>query len=625
MTKLRVGSGLAAGLLLAWSAAALAAKDPPSVAEMLQFRPLQEGVAMSTPTAQELAGCKVELYKKGKGSGWLLRDGHGLPLRRFFDSRYVETGGKSTVDVWSYYKDGLEVYRELRGLQPAKGDQYRWLGSNGMKWGVDEKGEGKITTWKIIAPEEVSQEIVSALVKNDFARFQALLISEAEIKALDLPADHAARIREQHKQARAKFEAAAAKLALSSKAQWIHLETAPPNCVPGDAVNSKFDLIRHKSATIVVDNAGKNEFIQTGEIIQVGLAWRLADAPTPGAIEEPVASPGAGTDATPEVKALLDELNKHDATPMGTSPAELRAHNLKRAHILENIVRKVKAEDYEQWIRQIADSLSTAMQNSPASDSEAHTDLQRWVKYTSEQFAGTNLAAYVTYREMSAVYARRLKGSKQEEYDAIQNDWIDKLTKFVAKYPKAEDTPDAHMQLGMVNEFLGKEVPAKNWYKKLSADFPDHSLAAKARGAEARLESEGKELQLAGPTLDGRNADIAALRGKVVFVYYWASWNEDCETDFNKLNRLQTAYGSKGFEVLYVNLDDTAKEANAMLAKVPANGAHLFQPGGHDSPLAVQYGVVVLPQSFLVDKDGKVKSRSLRVGALENELKNLLK
>jgi thiol-disulfide isomerase/thioredoxin len=308
---------------------------------------------------------------------------------------------------------------------------------------------------------------------------------------------------------------------------------------------------------------------------------------------------------------------------MGTTPAEIRAHNLKRAMILEGIVGKAKPEDYEQWIRQIADSLSTAMQSSPANDNVAQNDLTRWVKYTSDKFAGTNLAAFVTYREMSAVYARRLKNSKQEDYETIQNEWIEKLTQFVAKYPKAEDTPDAYMQLGMVNEFLGKEVPAKNWYEKLAGI--DGPLAAKAKGAKARLEIEGKELELAGPTLDGRNANIAALRGKVVFVYYWASWNEDCVGDFTKLKLLQDAYGPKGFEVLYVNLDNNAKEANDLLAKVPAAGAHLFQPGGHDSPLAIQYGVVVLPQSFLVDQTGKVKSRSLRVGGLENELKNLLK
>jgi hypothetical protein len=44
-----------------------------------------------------------------------------------------------------------------------------------------------------------------------------------------------------------------------------------------------------------------------------------------------------------------------------------------------------------------------------------------------------------------------------------------------------------------------------------------------------------------------------------------------------------------------------------------------------DSTLAAQYGIWVLPDLFLVDKDGKVLSRTVQVGTLEDELKKRLK
>ena len=52
--------------------------------------------------------------------------------------------------------------------------------------------------------------------------------------------------------------------------------------------------------------------------------------------------------------------------------------------------------------------------------------------------------------------------------------------------------------------------------------------------------------------------------------------------------------------------------------------ARLFVPGGLESPLATQYGVMVLPNLFLVGKDGKVISRSVQTGTVEDELKKLL-
>src|SRR5262249_23650101 len=159
---------------------------------------------------------------KGNASGWLLRDAKGQPLRRFFDSN-----GDGKPDVWSYYKDGVEVYREIDTTFTGKPDQYRWVNSGGSKWGVDDnkaaRRESHIDGWRVIAAEEVSQEILQALITKDFARLERLLISDAEVKALELSPAEANRIRELHKNAPAKFQAAAAKLAsLNDKTHWLH-------------------------------------------------------------------------------------------------------------------------------------------------------------------------------------------------------------------------------------------------------------------------------------------------------------------------------------------------------------------------------------------------------------------
>ena len=208
----------------------------------------------------------------------------------------------------------------------------------------------------------------------------------------------------------------------------------------------------------------------------------------------------------------------------------------------------------------------------------------------------------------------------------MQQAWIDRLTKFVEAYPKADDTPDALLSLGMVNEFLNKDVEAKNWYAVLTKNFADKPQGLKAAGAIRRLELEGQPLKLAGPKLDDPNVvyDVDQAQGKVVVVYYWASWNSQTASDFNKLKALADTQGSKGVELVCVNLDNTAKEAHDYLSNAPAPGVHLYQTGGLESKLATDYGIFVLPNLFLVGRDGKVVSRNVQINNLDDEVKKLL-
>jgi hypothetical protein len=626
MAKARVGAGLMVGCFFLWGGAA-PAWAAPTVAEMLSFRPKQDGVNYSTPTAQEQEACTVKLLPGAKrgSSGWLLSDASGRPLRRFFDSN-----GDKQIDVWSYYRDGAEVYREIDTNFNFKADQYRWLHAGGMKWGVDANEDGKIDSWKAISIEELSQEVLEAVVKRDYHRLQALMLTDAELKALDLPAAEATRLRELQKQAPSKFQSTVSKLTgLGPQTRWLHLETQPPQCICGDANGGKPDLIKYARATVLCETGGTHAWLQTGEVIQVGLAWRIVDAPVPGeagGVELPEGARSlAGAD--PAVQKLLDELRELDAkAPKGQTPGpnpDVAAYNLARAGVIERLLPLVKGEDGEQWVRQLADCYSAAAQSSPAGDKAAYQRLVKLAERTDQKAPNSALAAFVTYREMSADYAAKL-ATPNADFAKIQEQWLERLAKYVQTYPKAEDTPDVLLQAAMVSEFVAKETEAKKWYEQLAQHFAGHPLAAKAQGSLRRLELEGKPLELSGPVLGGGSFDLARLKGKVVVVYYWASWNQQSAGDFVKLKALVTAHASQGLELVCVNLDNTAEEATRFLQQAPAVGVHLHQAGGLDSPLATHYGVMVLPNLFLVGKDGKVLSRIVQMNTLEDELKKAL-
>jgi thiol-disulfide isomerase/thioredoxin len=618
---------------LLWRGSALQAAIP-TPAQMMGYRPRISGVDYTTPAADKVDACKVDWIQGTPKGGWTLtvKDADGNLLRRFVDSG----GNDNRPDVWSYFKDGVEVYTEIDTTFSGKPDQYRWFNGGGSRWGVDSDKDGRIDTWKAISPEEVSQEILQALIARDVARLQALMLTETELKALDLPAEQANRIREQIKAAPEKFQETVGKLSkLSAKATWIHLETVPPQRVAPEGFAGRAEVIKHARGTLLYDNAGTSDWIQTGEMYQVGSTWRIVAAPVPGAsAPETSSSKGGGSldlEENPELQKLISLLTDLDkqvppAAGTGANPA-LAQHHLKRADILEQIVAKAKPTQRDPWIRQVADSLSTAAQSDP-SNAAAMTRMLTLERQLAEALpAGHALTAYVTYREMQADYSRSLPpNGKEKDFNKVQEAWLGRLAKFVQTFPRGEDTPDALLQAGMVSEFLNKEVDAQNWYKQLVDHFGDKAQARKAEGSIRRLKLEGQTLALSGPMLSDPNIafDVDQKRGKVAIVYYWASWNNQCTSDFTKLKAMLDAHSGK-LELVCVNLDNSAEEARKYLSSTSAPGTHLHQDGGLESKMATDFGIQVLPTIFLVGKDGKVVSRNGQIANLEDEVKKLVK
>src|SRR5215831_3172354 len=127
MKKISALLGLASAWMLAGSGAAWA--QLPTVAQMLSIKPKFDDVAISNPTGDELKDCQVRsvLNSDKKNIGVELIDGRKQIVRRYFASK-----DPAKMNVWSFYKDGVEVFRQIDSDMDGKVDQYRWLGTAGM-------------------------------------------------------------------------------------------------------------------------------------------------------------------------------------------------------------------------------------------------------------------------------------------------------------------------------------------------------------------------------------------------------------------------------------------------------------------------------------------------------------
>jgi thiol-disulfide isomerase/thioredoxin len=109
------------------------------------------------------------------------------------------------------------------------------------------------------------------------------------------------------------------------------------------------------------------------------------------------------------------------------------------------------------------------------------------------------------------------------------------------------------------------------------------------------------------PTLDGKNLKLSDLRGKAVLLNFWATYCGPCKIEIPWFVELQKEYGSQGFQIVGVAMDDASTDEIAKFAKEMSINYPVLL--GKDSVGDSYGGVGVLPVSFFVDRDGKLIAR----------------
>lgn len=102
----------------------------------------------------------------------------------------------------------------------------------------------------------------------------------------------------------------------------------------------------------------------------------------------------------------------------------------------------------------------------------------------------------------------------------------------------------------------------------------------------------------------GGDVTLESLRGKVVYLDFWASWCGPCRVSFPILEALASELGPDGFEVLAINVDEVESDAQEFLSDVPVSYLVVRDAEGV-SPQA--YGILGMPTGYLIDREGVVR------------------
>jgi peroxiredoxin len=106
--------------------------------------------------------------------------------------------------------------------------------------------------------------------------------------------------------------------------------------------------------------------------------------------------------------------------------------------------------------------------------------------------------------------------------------------------------------------------------------------------------------------LDGRRHDLKAHRGKVVLVNFWATWCEPCREEMPSIQRLRARMADKRFAVLMVNVDEPEARVRRYVEEARLDLPIVVDPGKR---VTAQWGVKILPATFLVGPDGRIRYR----------------
>jgi peroxiredoxin len=111
--------------------------------------------------------------------------------------------------------------------------------------------------------------------------------------------------------------------------------------------------------------------------------------------------------------------------------------------------------------------------------------------------------------------------------------------------------------------------------------------------------------------LNGNEVSLSDLRGKVVFLNFWATWCPPCRLEMPEMEELYQEYKNEDIVIIGVDLVEYASSVRSFVEENGYNWIFVIDTTGE---VAADYMVTGIPASFFIDKDGII--RALQTGAM---------
>jgi cytochrome c biogenesis protein CcmG/thiol:disulfide interchange protein DsbE len=148
--------------------------------------------------------------------------------------------------------------------------------------------------------------------------------------------------------------------------------------------------------------------------------------------------------------------------------------------------------------------------------------------------------------------------------------------------------------------------------------------APDAKLPEPSVLDSGPAPDFALPEMEGRLVQLSDLKGKVVLLNFWATWCPPCQVEMPSFVDMQRKYRDRGFTVVAVSLDGGWEPVRSFAGSLKPNFPIVL---GNDEMTQTFGGIAALPETFLIDREGAIRSRHtglVSTGEYEQRIEQLL-
>lgn len=137
------------------------------------------------------------------------------------------------------------------------------------------------------------------------------------------------------------------------------------------------------------------------------------------------------------------------------------------------------------------------------------------------------------------------------------------------------------------NEFTDYDAKVTDLYEKIARVAPGTTAPA-----------------FAGEDVAGNTISLAQMRGKIVYLNFWASWCSACLKKMDLFNDYAGELTRQGIEIVNISIDENPAHWQNSLNERAFKGHNMLSSSGRERNIALLYGVEAVPQYFIVGKDG---------------------
>ncbi len=200
-----------------------------------------------------------------------------------------------------------------------------------------------------------------------------------------------------------------------------------------------------------------------------------------------------------------------------------------------------------------------------------------------------------------------LKGNPARNWDEYERG----ARELIKEFP---DRPDGYQDLMVMLQY-GKRDRAHVLAMELADSSAPERFKLWAKGFLYRLDSFGKPVKMQFAALDGREVNLAKMRGKVVLIDFWGTTCVPCVAALPDIRAVYDKYHAQGFEVIGISFDSNKAHLTRFIKEKELPWPQYFDgKQGVDSKFGQEFGISGIPHTLLLDKKGALRIDNIDIG-----------